>query len=144
MTDDVRLTDGYNVIHGRTTETLPEGWTVHKGDGCVYFRDGGMVRTLDLEGLLRELLAHRRTPPPASADADLRAAAWELPPVGKRPDGFTCLAFIRGRWEQARYCATYGGWQIKKGGGFFQPDHFAPLPTRVALAPRPDAEGGAV
>lgn len=53
---------------------------------------------------------------------------WSVPPVEERPDGFTCLGFIRGRWEQVRYSATYGGWQVRRGGGFFHPDHFAPLP----------------
>lgn len=56
------------------------------------------------------------------------APEWTVPPVETRPDGFTCLAFINGRWEQARYDATHEGWQIKYGGGFFDPKHFAPLP----------------
>jgi hypothetical protein len=73
-----RLTE-YAVMLGLTNEPLPEGWTVHKGDGCVYFRDGSTVRMLDLEGLLRELLARRRASQAAPAPSDgLREALERL------------------------------------------------------------------
>ncbi len=60
-----------NIVFGRDNSELPQGWTLHLGDGAVHYRQGNSASSYGLEKGLRAYLATL-----ADLSAAREAAAW--------------------------------------------------------------------
>ena len=63
-----------NIAFGRDNSELPQGWTLHLGDGVVHYREGNSASSYSLEQGLRAYLAVLAD----HADARVAAAAMAM------------------------------------------------------------------
>lgn len=54
----------WRIQYGKDTQVIQDGWTIHLGDGCAYYRSGDIVQTQSLETGIGMLIG---TPQPAQA-----------------------------------------------------------------------------